>query len=354
MRVLVDVSHPALAHVFGHVVPALAARGHECRVVGRDKDVTLALLAAYGVPYQVYGRAGRSQGGRLRELVVREAGILRLARRFRPHLVTGTSVHAARVARLCGARSAVLNDDDAAAVPFFRWLAYPLAHAILTPAVLAHERHGARHLTYPSYHALFYLHPARFRPDPAVRGALGLAEGEPFALVRLSALQAHHDRGVRGVDDALLRALVGRLRSRLRVFLSSERPLQGDLEALRVALPPERLHHALAHAELVVGDSQTMTAEAAVLGTPALRLNDFVGRISYLRDLEARGLAFGFRPGEEARLLQEAGRLLDMPDRRAVFAERRARMLAERIDPLPWLLDRYEEIAGGAAPHPGG
>jgi predicted glycosyltransferase len=179
MKVLVDVSHPALAHVYAHVVRALEARGHECAVVARDKDVTLALLDAYGIRYEVVAPAGRGHAGRFLELLRREAGFARTARRFRPDVITGTSVHAARVAKLAGARSAVLNDDDAKAVPLFRWLAYPLADAIVTPAALAHERWGRRHLTYPSYHALFYLHPARFRADPAVRAELGLADGDP-------------------------------------------------------------------------------------------------------------------------------------------------------------------------------
>ena len=57
MRVLVDVSHPALAHVFGHVIPALRARGHETLVVARDKDVTLSLLDSYGIAHRVLAPA---------------------------------------------------------------------------------------------------------------------------------------------------------------------------------------------------------------------------------------------------------------------------------------------------------
>ena len=348
MRVLVDVSHPALAHVFAHVVRALEARGHQASVVARDKDVTLALLDASGIPYRVLARAGRGHLGRAAELVRREVLFLAHGRRFRPHVITGTSVHAARAAKLLGARSAVLNDDDASAVPLFRWLAYPLADAIVTPTALGHEGWGARHLTYPSYHALFYLHPARFRADPAVAGEMGLAPGQPYAVVRLSALEAHHDVGVRGVSGDLLRALRERVGGRARLFVSSEKPLPPELADLRLPLAPHRVHHALAGAAFVLGDSQTMTAEAAVLGVPAVRVNDFVGRISYLRELEAYGLAFGFRPGREAAALDAVQSVLALPDRAAVFAERRGRMLAEKIDPLPWFVVALETL--GAAP----
>jgi predicted glycosyltransferase len=258
-------------------------------------------------------------------------------------------VHAARAGFLLGCLSAVLNDDDAAAVPLFRWLAYPLASAIVTPTALAHERWGARHLVYRSYHALFYLHPNRFRPDPAIRAELGIDDSRPYAIVRLSALEAHHDRGVTGVSHAVLRALVDGVGRRVRVFVSSEKALAPEFESLRIALPPERIHHALAGATFFLGDSQTMTAEAAVLGTPAFRINDFVGRIAYLRELEEYELAFGFRPPDEKAALETLERVLAMPDRSAVFAARRRKLLSETIDPVPWFVDQMEKLVAHSA-----
>lgn len=46
------------------------------------------------------------------------------------------------------------------------------------------------------------------------------------------------------------------------------------------------MHHVMAFASLYIGDSQTMAAEAGVLGVPFVRFNDFVGSIGYLRELE--------------------------------------------------------------------
>jgi len=351
VRALIDITHPSLAHVFRPVWRAWTSAGHECVVVARDKDVTLELLRAFGIPHVVLSPVGRGQLGRARELLARELRMLALARRFGPDLIIGTSAHAARVARLVGAKSAVLNDDDAAAVPFFRWLSYPLASAIITPSCLASEGHGPRHRTYPSYHALFYLHPARFEPDPSVRSELGLSPGERFGIVRLSARAAHHDSGVRGVDEGLVTRLERGLPGDFRLFVTSELPLQVDLARWRLPVAAARLHHAVAFADFVLGDSQTMTAEAAVLGVPAFRVNDFVGRISYLKELEGYGLAFGFRPGEEERALAAVQDVMRRPDRRELFAERRRRMLAERIDPLPWLLDEVRALVGLGVGH---
>jgi predicted glycosyltransferase len=354
MRFLFDVNHPAHVHLVRGTLESLRSRGHECRVTARDKDVTTRLLASYGLDYTVPAPIGRGLLGWTREFVQRELVLGALCRRFRPHVIAGTSINAARVARWVGARSVILNEDDASVVPIFARLAYPLASAIVTPECLAYEGHGPRHHTYPSYQELFYLHPSRFVPDPAVRAELGLAEGQRYALVRLSALQAHHDRGIQGLTADFLRRLRAAVvdEAGLRLFVSSEKPLDPEWEPLRLDLPPDRAHDALAFADLFVGDSQTMTAEAAVLGTPAFRLNGFVGRLSYLAELERYGLAFGFRPGEEGRLLESLAALLSDPGRREAMADRRRRMLAERIDPLPWLvalLERMGEEAAAAA-----
>jgi predicted glycosyltransferase len=351
LRILIDLNHPAHAHLFRYVFFGLQARGHECQVTARDKDVTLRLLDAWGIPHRVLVPLGRNLVSRGVELVHRELCFLGLARRFRPHLIMGTSAHAARVGRLVGARSAVLNEDDAAAVPLFRWVAYPLATAIVTPDGLAHEGHGRRHLCYPSYQELFYLHPNRFLPDPAVRRELRVGPGDRYAIVRLSALQAHHDIGARGIGELLLRAAIRLAEERgIRVFVSGEKPLSAALEPLRIQVPPERMHDAVAFAEFFLGDSQTMTAEAAVLGVPAFRLSDFVGRLTYLEELERYGLAFGFRPGQEDALLVALEAVLDLRDRAAELQSRRSRMLADKIDPLPWLLETAETLAKGRVP----
>jgi predicted glycosyltransferase len=353
MRILVDINHPAHVHLMRPILEEWRARGHECRVTARDKDVTVRLLGGYGIPHQVLGRVRPGRSGRLRELVEREVRFLAVAREFRPQLIAGTTVHAGRVGRLVGAKSMVLNEDDARVVPAFRWISYPLAHAIVTPDCLAYEDYGPRHLTYPSYQELFYLHPNRFTPDPAVLRELGVAPGEPYGLIRLSALDAHHDDGIRGVSRELLQQVIARASGHTRLFVSGEKPLAPELEPLRVAIAPERMHDALALASFVLGDSQTMTAEAAVLGVPAFRINDFVGRLSYLEQLQGYGLAFGFKPGQESQLLRALDEVLAMPDRQQEFGRRREKLLAERIDPLPWFLEKADRLLGiPAAPRP--
>ena len=106
-------------------------------------------------------------------------------------------------------------------------------------------------------------------------------------------------------------------------------------------------------ASLYIGDSQTMAAEAGVLGVPFVRFNDFVGRIGYLRELEdVYELGYGIhatplttdspirrndgslQPSGVEELYKRVEALVAMPSeqRRNVWAERRTQMLSDKID----------------------
>jgi hypothetical protein len=233
-------------------------------------------------------------------------------------------------------------------VPFFAKVAYPLARYVVTPACLGFEDYGARHLTYPGYHELAYLHPAHFTPNPEALRPLGLRPDEPYFVVRLVALRGHHDASARGLDREVARRVVELLAQRGRVLITSEAPLDAELERFRFPLPPEALHDALAFASLVVADSQTLIAEAAVLGVPNLRCNSFVGRISYLRELEDRwGLTRGVRVEEAQQLLAIAREwLADLGGVKRAHQERRRRMLEACVDVSDWQWHALHEKAG--------
>src|SRR5262245_36429308 len=133
MRVLFDVVHPAHVHFFKHVMTALSGRGHEIRIVARDKDVTNALLDRLGFEYETVGRAAKkglfAQG---RELLQRDVALARVARRFSPDLIVTRNPAGAQVGRALGIRS-VFDTDDGRAAGLHFWSAAPFAHVITTP-----------------------------------------------------------------------------------------------------------------------------------------------------------------------------------------------------------------------------
>jgi len=339
LKLLFDIAHPADLHLFRHLIARVRKEGGEALVAAREKDVAVPLLRAYAIPHVVLSRAGSgSFAANLAELAVRTARLLALARSFRPDALVGPSASFGLVGRLLGRPSFVFCEDDAAVVPFFAKLAYPLASYVVTPACLAFESYGSKHLTYPGYHELAYLHPRHFTPDQELLRPFGLVPGEPYFLLRLVALKGHHDARARGLTPELARRLVALLAERGRVLISSEAALPAELERHRFLLPPETLHDVLAFASLCVGDSQTLAAEAAVLGVPNIRCNSFVGRISYLRELEERwGLTRGVKVEEAEQLPALAGEwLADLPALRRSYAERRRSMLEQCVDVSEW------------------
>lgn len=345
MRILFDIVHPAHVHFYRHVIRELEARGHQTLVVGRDKEVTRQLLTAYAIPHTSVGWAGRkSWPSQLHELLHRDWTLWRLAREFRAEVICARNPAGMHAARLAGCTGIYDSDDGFQAGIQFR-LALPFAHVVTTPACLP-ERLGRKHRPYPGYKQSAYLHPDHFTPDPRVLGELGVSPGEPFFLVRFVAMHATHDSGEAGLDQAAKEAVIAQLQDRGRVFLSSEGALPEAWQPLQLPIPPHRLHHALAFATLLVGDSQTMAAEAAMLGTPAIRVSTFAGRLAYLEEMEHRyGLLRSFHPRQGREMLELLQQWLALPDPRAMVSAGRGRMLAETVNVANWYVRLIEEQA---------
>lgn len=341
MRVLIDIVHPAHVHFFRHMAVRLEEAGHEIRIVSREKDVTRHLLDAFGLDHVSVGAIRSGRLAQASELLRRDWALWRIARRFRPDVVLTRNPAGVQMARLYGALGVFDTDDGRAAGVHFR-LAAPFARVITTPDCFT-EDYGAKHRRYPAYKQCAYLHPELFSPDPAVRGELGLEEGERYAVVRFVAMSASHDSGERGLSPEARREVVRRLNEHGRVFVSSEADSEERWSAYRLDVSPDRLHDVIAHANLVVGDSQTVAAEAAVLGVPNFRVSSFSGRLPYLNELEERyQLTRSFRPEQEQDLLEA----LPAPDTanalRETYKQRLRALWQDKVNLVDWFVERVE------------
>jgi uncharacterized protein len=110
---------------------------------------------------------------------------------------------------------------------------------------------------------------------------------------------------------------------------------------------PDGVHEALFHAKLLVSDSQSMSMEAAMMGTPSIRYSGFAGRIGVLRELEEKyRLTFGIQPGDPSRLYDKIDFLIHSPDLRGEFQARRMDMLRDKVDVarfMSWLIDGFPD-----------
>ncbi|MDG2027309.1 MAG: hypothetical protein P8J50_09380 [Acidimicrobiales bacterium] len=351
MKVLIDAVHPADVWTLGAVEDRLLADGAETLWLSRPgKDSVVELIEARGRPHVPAAQAGTSMPSLARELLQRDWRAWREVRRFKPDVILTRSpagVHAGRLTR-----TPVLYDtDDGHVAGFLYYVAGPLANIIASPTA-TEKNYGKQHRRYQGYKELFYLHPSRFTPDPAIRTELGLADDEPFHVLRLTAFTSSHDVSEAGMSRDQIDRAIERLETTGRVVISSEDDLPPDLADRRIAAAPERFHHVLAAADLVVGDSQTVCSEAGVIGTPSLRFNTWAGRHPYQVELEERwGLTKAFLLEDEDAFFAELDRLLaDLPAAQAIHDEGRRRMLDWCGDPVDDLTAWTYELAGRALP----
>ena len=157
----------------------------------------------------------------------------------------------------------------------------------------------------------------------------------------------YHDVGQKGLSIEQKRALISLLGQYGRVIITAEKSVEPEFEPYRTPVPAEDMHSVMAFASMYVGDSQTMASEAAVLGTPSLRCNTFVGRISYLEEEEHQyGLTYGFLPDQFDALLEKVKALLETPGLRERWEQKRQSMLNEKINVsafFTWFMENYPE-----------
>ncbi len=343
MNILVDIGHPAQVHLFKHFVREAERRGHAVTVYAREKEHTLHLLAAEGITPWGFTRARGTLAWNMAELLVRDIDIWRLVRRRRIQVAVGTSIPISHATLAGGVKSFVFNEDDLDVVPLMGKLAYPFCSGIVAPRCVRMGRWAHKHVAYDGYQKLAYLHPNRFTPDAAVPERFGINPRAPYFLLRLTAFNAYHDDSHWGLAPAQVRMLVERLRPHGRVLISSENPLPAEWESMRLSVPPEHIHHVMAFAQLFIGDGQSMITESALLGTPAIRCNTFIGRSSVLDEIENKyRLAHGFLPSQFAAMLETIDALLTNPHAKAECQDKRNGLLRDKVDVTAWMLDFIE------------
>ncbi len=334
MKILIYFGHPAHYHLYKNAIANWQLAGHRCFILIKKKDVLEDLVRLTGYEYYNILEEGRKDSGIgiFIGLMKRSFRLLLFCLKHKPDILTGTSVENTFIGKLLRIPIINLNEDDAAVVPLYARLSYPGADVILNPRVCNSGNWDSKAIKYDSYHELAYLHPNHFTPDEKVVEKYFPVES-PFFLIRFAKLNAHHDFGISGINDEIAERIIEILKPYGRIFITSERAFDERFEPYRININPLDIHHIMAFTQIFIGDSQTMAAEAGVLGTPFIRYNDFVGRIGYLNELENYyQLGYGVKTDESQKLYEILEQLLLLPDRKNIFSLRRKKMLNEKID----------------------
>lgn len=341
-RVLFDINHPAQVHLFRPAIQELRERGHETLVTSRKKEITTDLLDAYGIDHEPLSTAGSSTVSLIGELLVRETRLLRTARAFDPDkIVSRLSPAAAHVSQLLGCPNLVFTDtvvpsrllrtlNYGMTLPFVDTVCYP-PDFDLPFAPDQRIRAG--------FHELAYLHPNRFEPDPDRLAAAGVSVDDPYFVLRFASWDAYHDVGKTGWSQDGKRELVSMLADHGTVYISSEAQLPPAFSEHELSIPPHLIHDLLSEATLYLGDSQTMATEAAILGTPAIRVNSKVDthEMSNFIELKQRGLLFSYV--DERAALAKARDIVTGASEDGDWEAKRAQLVADKRDLTATMLD---------------
>ncbi|MBZ0298442.1 MAG: hypothetical protein K8J31_01820 [Anaerolineae bacterium] len=346
-RILFDVGHPAHVHLFRSAARLMQQQGHTILFSALDREIILELLDRFDLPYKVTYKRRKGRFALPAELVLRTLSTTRIARQFKADLLMSFGNPTVGCpAWLLGKPYIALTDTEHAKEQHA--LFKPFATVIATPDVFSADL-GPKQVRYPGYHELAFLHPDVFTPDPAYLQPLGLTLGDPYFVVRFVAWRATHDVGQRGFTLDQKRTLLRELSQRGRVLLSVEGDVDPEFRPHVTPFSPEIIHHLLAYAALYVGEGASMASEAAVLGTPSVYVNTLT--LGYILDLQDHyDLLFWFTEGSAA--LEKVRDLLATPDLKAVWSQRRAALLRDKINPTPWLVDLANHLLEDPHYHP--
>ena len=345
MNILIDIGHPAHVHLLRNIYHQLIKNGHVVCVTVKDITIAKALLEKYNIEYINIGKKRDSLLGKALTQLNYNYKILKLVIKNKIEIGIGTSITLTHISKLTKMKSILLDDDDDDVQPLFVKYAHPFANTILSPSSLIGHRKSKKTIFYSGFHELAYLHPKRFTPNIEILKEIGLKKGDTFFIMRFNVFKAHHDLGVLGMSLEQKLKLVNLLEPYGKIFITTERNIEPELKKYQLLVQPEKVHSLMFYASMFLGDSQTMTSEAAILGTPAIRMNSFAGRIAYLEEEEHKyGLTFGFKSNQFKEMLEKIEHLLNNISLKREWEIKRQNLLSEKIDVtafLVWFVENY-------------
>ncbi|MDI3479739.1 MAG: uncharacterized protein PWQ14_885 [Rikenellaceae bacterium] len=342
MNILIDIGHPAHVHYYRNFIKIMESKGHKFFITSRNKEIEQYLLNKYKIPYFNRGTGAKSIVGKIVYMIKADCLIFREALKFKPDMfLSFGSIYPSHVSFLLRKPHIAFDDTEHSTGQYK--LYSPFTEVVLTPSCFTRDL-GKKQIRFNGYMELCYLHPNYFTPDPSILDLLEVKQDEKYVIMRFVSWNASHDVGHSGLSLEMKRKAVNELSKYAKVFISSEGELPDDLKKYQIKIPPEKMHDALAFATLFVGEGATMASECACLGTPAIYVNSLTA--GTLEEQEKYGLLFGFR--NSYGVIEKAIELLNTPNLKEEFQNRRQKMLADKIDVTAffvWFIENYPDSA---------
>ncbi len=332
MRILFELTHPKHYYQFRQLIKLLLKEGNEVKIIARDKDVLLKVLEDEGYSYEIYGKHKKKLKGKIFNIISIFFIYKKIVRKFKPdYIFSKASFYAVLVKPFTRAKLVITPDSEV--VWLTRKIVAPLSHIVITPETYTIS-YGKKQKRIKGFFEECYLSPAAFHAERQAVQKAGINADQAYFVLRFISWDANHDVGQFGFSDEEKTELVELLSEHGEVIISAEQKnLPAELTKYLSKVPPNEIHHLLYFATMYIGDSQTMATESALLGTPSLRYNSFVGPndMSNFIILEnEHGLMKNFRNFDK--LKSEIIRMLGNKNLKKEWLDKRARYFAAKPD----------------------
>ena len=297
MRILIEAHHPGDIHFWKFPIKELLERGHQIRLLARDRDVMRKLVEAYDwLPATIPTRSGKNNRFPFREMLSRQWLVARECHYFKPDVVASLFGSYAQASGILGIRNVIFTDSEFQ--HFNHRIAHPFASEIHTPYCF-YKPLGNKQRYYRGIHELAFLDGRRYTPDPSVLDGYPNLDKGNYIVIRLSAWNTFHDIHHSGIGQSV-RTFINQYKEHWKIVISAEEDqLPEDLRQYAFTLPPHQFHDLLAFSRFVLTEGASTASEAACLGIPTVFINSTEPR-GYLKMFEnSYGLVRNFKSAEQ-------------------------------------------------------
>jgi predicted glycosyltransferase len=228
-------------------------------------------------------------------------------------------------------------------------LTFPFTDVICTPSCFKRDL-GHKQVRFNGYKELAYLHPKYFKPDIEVLEDVGLTKTDAFIILRFVSWNASHDIGLSGIKKGTEMKFIKSLEQYGKVFISSEKKMNADLDSYSLPISPEKIHSLMSFARLYIGEGGTMATESAILGTPSIHIESanlekpsaasiFCGNFIELRD--KYDLLYMFTDQERA--LEKAISILEDKNSKQKWQIKKDKLIKDKEDVTKFMVKMVEK-----------
>lgn len=346
MNILFHFIHPSKFHLFRNTINELISSGHTVDVTIIKKDVMEDLVREEKWNYtNIFPEGRKIKGipiylGAGINLIRTIYRLWRYTRKKKYDLFITDDLLGV-IGRYKNIPTIHFTDDHLSAIPE-QFILFEFCDYIIAPECVDLGRYKRKLIPIKGLKQSAYLHPNQFIPDNQIIKTLNL-EGKRYFIIRLVSLKATHDVGKKGISDDHLSKIIELLDTYGDVRIVSEREVHPSFNKYRIDINSREILNVLYYADLFVGDSQTMAAEAGYLGTPFIWYSHFHNKVCYLDALINKyHLGFGVELNNFDELLKYAEEIVSNPGYKKENLIRREVLINETIDLTEFLLQKIK------------